>query len=521
MSHSKPQRHQEQDENDESEDTGKSLWDYFTKRPNKENEAQCSLCSKNLKISKGSFKGLKVHLDKIHCINISSENSKLKRSYSKVVSQASTSKPDTETVELLSNEEDNITPKKKNKPIDSYFKMKNDSMEAMVSRMICKDGLALSTFCTSTDLRNLFRKSGFQLPQSPNTIRTMINNFANTVQADMIIEFEFMKKQNQKFSLTFDEWTSQKNHRYLNLNVHHQEKHFNLGLIRIKGSCTAEHAVCLVKDRLKIFGLDLDSDIIGMTTDGASVMVKAGTLVPCYHQLCVAHGIQLAVVNILYRKKSYSEVDPMESSSIEMDDDDCDYMDELDDEQGATDMSVIIETDDHGACVEMVPKYNDLLQKVRKVVKIFRKSPTKDDLYLQKYVREEKGKELQLILDCRTRWNSLLSMVERFYDLKVCIEKALIDIKSEVKFTDHEWSIMKDLITSLQPFKLAVETLCRRESTLLTADTVLKFIIDKLSQQDTVLSNDLSDALRVRIKERRTILTGILTYIIQKNMRNI
>lgn len=412
----------------------------------------------------------------------------------------------------MSNEEHKITPKKKNKPIDSYFKKKNDSMEAIVSRMVSKDGLALSTFCTSADLRNLFKKSGFQLPQSPNTIRTMINNFANTVEADMIIEFEYLKKQSQKFSLTFDEWTSQKNHRYLNLNVHHQEKHFNLGLIRIHGSCTAEHAVCLVKDRLKIFGLDLDSDIIGMTTDGASVMVKAGTLLPCYHQLCVAHGIQLAVVKILYRKKSDSEVDPVERSSIEMDDD-SENMDELDDKQGATGTSLIIETDDSGASIEIVPKYNDLLQKVRKVVKLFRKSPTKDDVYLQKYVREEKGKELELILDCRTRWSSLLSMVERFYDLKVCIEKALIDIKSDVKFTDHEWSIMKDLIASLQPFKLAVETLCRRESTLLTADTVLKFIIDKLDQQDTVLSTDLSDALRVKIKERRTIVTGILTYL--------
>ncbi|KAL3283248.1 hypothetical protein HHI36_006396, partial [Cryptolaemus montrouzieri] len=125
------------------------------------------------------------------------------------------------------------------------------------------------------------------------------------------------------------------------------------------------------------------------------------------------------VAKILYRKKSDSEVDPMERSSIEMDGDDSEYMDELDDKQGATGMPVIIETDDHGACIEMVPKYNDLLQKVRRV----------------------------------------------------------------------------------------------KESTLLTADIVLKFIIDKLGQQDNVLSNDLSDALLVKIKERRTIVTGILTYL--------
>ncbi|KAL3273284.1 hypothetical protein HHI36_014738 [Cryptolaemus montrouzieri] len=74
-----------------------------------------------------------------------------------------------------------------------------------------------------------------------------------------------------------------------------------------------------------------------MTTDDASVIVEAGTLVPCYHQLCVAHGIQLAVVKILYREISNSEVDPMERSSIEMDDDDSEYMDELDDKQSATD----------------------------------------------------------------------------------------------------------------------------------------------------------------------------------------
>lgn len=58
--------------------------------------------------------------------------------------------------------------------------------------------------------------------------------------------------------------------------------------------------------------------------------------------------------------------------------------------------------------IEIVTKYIDLLSKVRKVVKLFNKSPIKNDTFLQKYVEEEKGKELSLILDCLTRWNSLL-----------------------------------------------------------------------------------------------------------------
>lgn len=182
----------------------------------------------------------------------------------------------------------------------------------------------------------------------------------------------------------------------------------------------------------------------------------------------------------------------------------------------ATTQGVTVTTDPrhpHLSRVEVIPRYNDLLPKVRKVVKLFKRSPTKYDTYLQKYVKEDTGKELSLILDCRTRWNSLLAMIERFYKLKVCIDKALIDIGSDTKFTDLEWSKLKDLIDSLQPFKLAVEALCRRDSTLLTAETTLKFIFEKLLTQDTVLSAELSEALRVKIKERRTVVTGILIYL--------
>lgn len=370
-------------------------------------------------------------------------------------------------------------PKKKSKTIDGYF-IKENSMEKMVSRMVCKDGFSLNSFCTSSDLRYLFSKSGFQLPNSPNTIRSTVINFSNTVKADMIIEFTHLKEQSQRFSLSFDEWTSQKNHRYLNVNVHHKDTHFNLGLIRIRGSCTAEHCIGLVKERLTSFGLDFETDIIGITTDGASVMVKFGKLIPCYQQLCFAHGLQLAVVDTLYKKKIEREVELTEKTLADLDIDD-DDTEETNEEQGLT-----ITIDRQPA--EVIPGYNHLLIKVRKVVRIFRGSPTKEDMYLQKYVKEETGKELSLILDCRTRWNSLLDMLDRFYSLKVCIEKALIDIASNIKFTDEEWYKIKELIDSLQPFKLGVEVLCRRESTLITVDTTFRFILEKLKNQDTALS---------------------------------
>uniref|UniRef100_A0A1B6DX94 Uncharacterized protein n=1 Tax=Clastoptera arizonana TaxID=38151 RepID=A0A1B6DX94_9HEMI len=54
--------------------------------------------------------------------------------------------------------------------------------------------------------------------------------------------------------------------------------------------------------------------------------------------------------------------------------------------------------------------------------------------------------------------------------------------------------------------------MCRREASLLTAETTLKFIFEKLSKQSSYLS--ISEALRVRVREHRsTVMTGILVYL--------
>lgn len=336
---------------------------------------------------------------------------------------------------------------KKQKKIDSFFKNKK-SMEMMVSRMVSRGGYSLNSFCADPDMRFLFANSGFQLPKSPNTIRSIVTTFENTVKADMVIEFDLLKNSGQKFTISFDEWTSQRNHRYLNINLYNKEKHYNLVLVRIHGSWTAKHAIGLVKYRLKSFGIDLETDVIAMTTDGASVMVKIGKIVPCFQQLCFAHGIQLAVVDIIYKKSrdQNQEIEMEHADLIESDDEDEDYAIETD---VNTDLKVTVDINDLPHAEE-IPEFREILEEVRKVVRFFRKSPTKYDTYLQKYVIEETGKELTLLLDCRTRWNSLLNMLERFYKLKNCVEKALIDVKSEIKFSDLEWLSIKNLAECLE-----------------------------------------------------------------------
>ena len=80
-------------------------------------------------------------------------------------------------------------------------------------------------------------------------------------------------------------------------------------LSRFRERATAENLRKALLERLEEFGLSL-RNIRGITTDQATTMVKLGRLLaesarpaPFYHQLCLAHGIHLAVRDILKVEK--------------------------------------------------------------------------------------------------------------------------------------------------------------------------------------------------------------------------
>ena len=65
----------------------------------------------------------------------------------------------------------------------------------------------------------------------------------------------------------------------------------------MEGSHDADITIRLVKNRLGEFGIDMNSDVVTSTHDGASVMVKYGRKIQAFSQLCYNHGIHLAVLN--------------------------------------------------------------------------------------------------------------------------------------------------------------------------------------------------------------------------------
>lgn len=132
---------------------------------------------------------------------------------------------------------------------------------------------------------------------------------------------------------------------------------------------------------------------------------------------------------------------------------------------------------------------------------------------MQPYIQKEFGKEIALKLDCKTRWSSMFDMLQVFDKVFVCVQKALIDLRADITFSEQETSIMKNAILALMPIKLAVEALCRRDANLLTTDAALSFLLDNLETIDGEISEALTEELRKRIKERRTQASAVAQYL--------
>jgi len=265
-----------------------------------------------------------------------------------------------------------------------------------------------------------------------------------------------------------------------------------LGLVPVEGSCDSDITIRLVKNRLAEFGIDMNSDVVASTHDGASVMVKYGRKIQAFSQLCYNHGIHLAVLDVLYRKKTQLIHISAEDSDVnELFHDDDDYFDQ-DENIGHIDLFVSdsnlnLEYDTIFDIPVIRKDIETVLAETRRIIKFFKRSAIRSSI-LQKHVFEQEGKKLRLLLDCKTRWNSLLHMINRFLKLINCINKALFALGQE-QFDSVNIKVLKEIMQVLEPIELVVKELSKTNINLLIAGTDL--------------ANEMMHALKSRINERR------------------
>ena len=445
-------------------------WEYFEKvfENNKVIGAKCKICNKKLS---PNTSGMKFHAISFHQIKIS-------------------------LGQTLHNIDQQPTMK-------NYFpSIEKDSLKNLLSRLCAKDGLPFSILASSEDIRKGMAKLGFDLPKSTETIRKHILEFADDVKQLYKLEITKEVKEIGFMSISIDEWTSNKNKKFLNLNIHSKVKFWNLGLVRINGS-TNHHLINKeIAKLLNQFDIRIEN-IIGLMSDGASINTAIANEANLYQQQCLAHGMQLAIKAAIYDQNI---IEP----NIQNDD-------ILEDEIGFWAFGESID-DNQNPCLKN-PEMQFIIKKVRKCIKYFKKSSIRND-DLQKIVELAHGKKLELILDVPTRWNSLKGMLQRFFKLRFEINSYLakIDDNEVILFTNEEFKKIQLLYSSLQIIESCIEVICKKNCSLVEAFCSIEITLNELADQNNQISNLLKDKIIEKIQPRLSPILQAQVYLVNKDL---
>ena len=297
-----------------------------------------------------------------------------------------------------------------------------------------------------------------------------------------------MKLENgTKFSMCVDEYTSTRGRRFFGVNLHSSDDTIKTGLRRIYGSCSALDMVKAMEEHLADFGIIMDRDIVGSTQDGAAVNKKYIRHKYVIGQFCLNHALHLAVCDTLYKKETEEKNKNPIFDGCETDDIDC-FGDGFD-----------VEVESKYAVEEVV--YHLLLEKSRQLVRFIKKSTVRNNVYLNK-VKQEFGHEIELHLDVKTRWNSLITMIQPLLKTENAIRETLQEFNALQMIEAIDFSALKILVKAMEPVKLAVENLSREDATLVSAERILQFMFTKLSDLNSDISNQLITNLKIRVNER-------------------
>lgn len=82
-------------------------------------------------------------------------------------------------------------------------------------------------------------------------------------------------------------------------------------------------------------------------------------------------------------------------------------------------------------------------------------------------------------------------MLDRYIVLHRPVTKTLIDINPALIITNEQLTLIKQLSSCLKLVRMAVKSLCKRDTTLIKADAIFVCMMDQLCKQETPLSQEM------------------------------
>lgn len=119
--------------------------------------------------------------------------------------------------------------------------------------MAAEDGITIRQITQSKFIRQSLVKEFPKrtIPKCETGMMGLIETFYEKAKEEKKLLFSSLKSKGTRFSATLDEWTSLKNIRFINVNLHYaisynEAKYVNLGMIKIDGTCLTVEMIKLV-----------------------------------------------------------------------------------------------------------------------------------------------------------------------------------------------------------------------------------------------------------------------------------
>ena len=153
---------------------------------------------------------------------------------------------------------------------------------------LIEDKISFNVIRKSRFFKAAFNSMGLPAYTSHDAIKKCAFGFLDKCKAQVKEKIKLNSALGLKYSVIADEYTSVNSRRYMSICLATATTTIGLGLVRCRGSITAVRTVELIKERLLLYGIDIE-DLAGFCSDGAAVMQLAGRLMKIPHQVCLGN----------------------------------------------------------------------------------------------------------------------------------------------------------------------------------------------------------------------------------------
>ncbi|XP_051953602.1 zinc finger BED domain-containing protein 4-like [Xyrauchen texanus] len=312
---------------------------------------------------------------------------------------------------------------------------------------------------------------------SRKVLKTMVSERYNTTKEKTMEDLQ----KAEFVSLTADMWSSINMDGYLGVTCHYITPEATmatvlLGVRRFYQTHTAQHL--MEAKALLMAEWGITSKVHCMVTDNASNMILSAQLLNLRHVPCFAHNLNLIVKKAL----------------------------------------------------DQTPVINEIRQKARKIVGLFRSSCKAKDKLVE--MQSLMGRpSLKMIQEVETRWNSTFDMLQRLYEQREPVAAALANLNSDTApLTSLEYDIIQQSLTLLQPFKLATTEMSEEQrvsaSKLIPLYRMLQHKLAQkkgnATQESTVqLGSHLQEGLHSRCGGYETFRALALATLLDPRFKNV